>query len=328
MKKFFEKTVIFASTALLSLTGFSCATKAPVEIAKEFPIAIVSISSNTTVPWYDPNKNQNDEDDINEDGLINSMLNKSVNAKNPEISSNKDRIAYAEEKLISMLETKGGFQLLDKDTVLNSSIYKGINGGLLDFMSASCIPEGYKKLSPDSRKIARMLMDKLGAKSLMYITFQFEKEKSHSEVYARTTMGVRILNNKGKLVVRKDYVALSANSVHMYGNSFDKQSLVELFPESIEAAVNRFLYSLSLDGTTPVDTENAVSTPIKIVRPAENSGEESTESTEKPQAEESEEKIAMAKRMLSRGMSVDEVAEITELSIERVKQLSEEGKTE
>ena len=326
MKKIFEKTLHFSAVAIFSLFAFSCATKPPVEIAKEFPIAIVSVSSNTTVPWYEENTNSSEEDDINEDGLINSMLNKSINAKNPEISSNKDRINYAEEKLISILQTKGGFELLDKDSVLNSKIYKGINGNILDFMSSSCIPAGYKKLSPDSRKIARMIMDNLGAKSLLYITFQFEKEKSHSKVYARTTLGVRLLNDKGKLVIRKDYVGLSQNGAQMYGNSYDKQSLVDLFPESIEAAINKFLFSLSLDGTKPIDPETAESTPIKLVRPA--TAPEETEvaesESEAEQSAESAETVAMAKRMLARGMSAEEVAEITELPLERVKQLAEE----
>ena len=178
MKKIFEKTLHFSAVAIFSLFAFSCATKPPVEIAKEFPIAIVSVSSNTTVPWYEENTNSSEEDDINEDGLINSMLNKSINAKNPEINSNKDRIEMAEDKVLTMLINKGNFKLIDKDTVLNNKVYKEVPNGLLDFMSATCIPVGYKKLSPDSRKIARMIMDSLGAKSLMYITFQFEKEKS------------------------------------------------------------------------------------------------------------------------------------------------------
>ncbi len=326
-KKICEKVALFASFALLALPFFSCATKPAVEIAKEFPIAIVSISSNTTVPWYEEDAKK-DEGDINEDGLINSMLNKSINAKNPEISSNMDRINYAEEKLLSMLLTKGNFQLLDKETVLNSSIYKGVKGGMLDFMSASCIPEGYKKLSPDSRKIAKMMMDKLGAKSLMYVTFQFEKEKSHSQVYARTTMAVRILNNKGKMVVRKDYVALSAEGVQMYGNSFDKQSLVDLFPNSIENAINRFLFSLSLEGTEEFKIENAESTPIKLVRPSTQGEKNSEEAAVEDESEASAEKINMARRMLSRGMSAEEVADITELPLEKVKELESEKATE
>ena len=307
--------------------GFSCASTSSIDISKEFPMALVTVSSNTTIPWFESGKNTDEDDDVNEDGLINSMLNKSINAKNPEINSNKERIAMAEDKLITMLVNKGNFVLLDKDTVLNSQVYKSVPNGLLDFMSATCIPEGYKKISPDSRKVSRMIMDKLGAKSLLYITFQFEKEKAHSEVYARTTMSVRILNNRGKMVVRRDYIGLSSSSVHMYGNSYDKDSLVALFPESVEAAVNKFIYSLDAIELSEKEISSMEATPIKMPRPAaaEATEDENTEASESEAAstesEPSEEKINMARRMLERGMTAEEVAEITELPLESVQAL-------
>ncbi len=335
MNRLHSKIAVLA-LCVASFFSFSCATKAPIDISKEFPMAIVSVSSNTTIPWFEADKNVDEDEKINEDGLINSMLNKSINAKNPEINSNKERIEMAEDKLTTMLINKGNFKLIDKETVLNNSTYKSVSGGLLDFMSASCIPEGYKKLSPDSRKMARMIMDSLKAKSLMYVTFQFEKEKSHSKVYARTTMSVRVLNNKGKMVVRKDFIALSANAVQMYGNSYDKDSLVALFPESIEAAVNKFIYSVSLGDMTALDAiEIEEATPIKINRPKttesveENAESENTEATTTEVTETtaekniSDEKINMAKKMLARGMSAEEVSEITELPLEEVKALQD-----
>ena len=178
MKYLHSKIAIIATICVVCFFGFSCATKPVVDISKDFPMAVVSVHSNTTIPWFEEGKTVDEDDQINEDGLINSMLNKSINAKNPEINSNKDRIEMAEDKVLTMLINKGNFKLIDKDTVLNNKVYKEVPNGLLDFMSATCIPVGYKKLSPDSRKIARMIMDSLGAKSLMYITFQFEKEKS------------------------------------------------------------------------------------------------------------------------------------------------------
>ncbi len=341
MKYLHSKIAIIATICVVCFFGFSCATKSAVDISKDFPMAVVSVHSNTTIPWFEEGKTVDEDDQINEDGLINSMLNKSINAKNPEINSNKDRIEMAEDKVLTMLINKGNFKLIDKDTVLNNKVYKEVPNGLLDFMSATCIPVGYKKLSPDSRKIARMIMDSLGAKSLMYITFQFEKEKSHSQVYARTTMSVRILNDKGKMVVRKDYIALSSNGVRMYGNSYDKESLVALFPESIEAAVNKFIYSVTLGDVAESTLEDEEATPIKLNRPKTTENSETTEvvtddtqSTEEVESGESavekddsavdSEKKAMARRMLSRGMSAEEVAEITELSLEEVKALQSE----
>ncbi|MCR5606392.1 MAG: SHOCT domain-containing protein [Treponema sp.] len=288
MKKILSIVTTFAICILsagIAAVCFSCASTEPLVMANYSPVAILSVTSNTTVPWYDADKkaNTDEEDEVNEDSVINSMLNNTLNSKNPEISSKTDRINEAEKILRDSL-AESGMKLLDKNIVLNSSSYKYVNGNMLDFLTAYCIPDGYKKLSSDSSKVTRMILNEVGAKAGLFVVFQFEKERVSgsvsSGVRARTTMTVRFVNENGKVILRKDFVGVSTTTVPFVNRKYDKDALVDIIPESIKAAITRFVYSFDLTGVdssdnvlveNPVSEEGtAIPLPVKKTNEEEN----------------------------------------------------------
>ena len=227
-----KKCFAFFLMPLVAYSFFGCKS-AGVVLADHSPIAVVSVIANQSLPWKESSNR-------------NELTNKLLNGDSVELTSAQDRIDYAADQLIALINENSGAEVLDRDMVLSSSVYLGTTENILKFMEAKKSATNYRNLTSLGAKRARMIMDDLGAKSLICVEFLFQKtnvsgNKWTGKVGAYVEMKIRYLDERGKEILNRDYKATSAESLPIKSRKYDKDALVDLFPETIDAVINQFI---------------------------------------------------------------------------------------
>ncbi len=62
-----------------------------------------------------------------------------------------------------------------------------------------------------------------------------------ADLGAMGTMNVIMYNSNGKKVIDDQFTVISNESVEMYLTKYDKDAMVELFPDVIDQLINRFI---------------------------------------------------------------------------------------
>lgn len=223
---------------------FSGCKSAPILLAEHSPAAIVSVLSNPTIPWIDEGDRDDEEDDG--EGILSVAVNKFLGRNNPEILTAADRLLYAEESFHSLFSEIADTELLDKDVVLSSKTFKSLKAGIFSSFETEIAAEGYLKIYGLGAKNARILMEELNAKSLIFVTFKFNKKRSSANkwsgsVYAVAQMSVKVLDNRGKEIINKDYTVTSTQTTPLLNRKYDRDALVDMFPELIDYLITRFI---------------------------------------------------------------------------------------
>lgn len=234
------KKALFSIAALgISLFFVSCGTQ--INLADYSKTAITTVEGNQIVYKTNDFYEVKDEDKF---GFLTTQLNTKINGSNPEIETAQDRVVYAEESLKRILEEINGLEFIEKDTVINSSKYKTDTLGFIDLTSANILAEGYKKgMSKPNKKSAKSLMKDIEANSLLSAVFEFDRRQTTNKVFAVVKMRVKFFDNKGKLIINKEYIAESENFIETETGidaTYDKDELVALFPEATDAVITKF----------------------------------------------------------------------------------------
>ena len=242
-----KKYGCFFLVPLLAMIGsfFGCKS-AGVVIADHSPVAVVSVIGNQSLPWKEPSNQNDDDDKDNGTGLLSTLTNKLINGDSVELTSAQDRLDYAADQLIALINENSGAEVLDRDMVLSSEAYLDSRENILKFMEAKLTATNYKNLTSLGAKRARMLMDDLGAKSLICVEFLFQKtnvsgNKWTGKVGAYVEMKIRVLDDRGTEIVNRDYSATSADSLPIRSRKYDKDALVDLFPDTIDSVISQFI---------------------------------------------------------------------------------------
>ncbi len=179
-------------------------------------------------------------------GIISNTVNKLLYSDNPEIYSAQDRVDFAEQYLRQALETIANVKTVEKETVVNNQTYKQ-NVNPFSYANTNAVASGYKKDSLTfGRKVARKIMRETGSSSIVSLYFEFDKKFTQKPtgkyVSAVIKMRANIMDQTGKLVVFNDLIEESAESIKCYsGANYDKEEFVQLYPQIIENAINRFV---------------------------------------------------------------------------------------
>ncbi len=231
MKKAFF--LLIAASALLA----GCASN-KVSLDSLSPMAITGVEGNLVIHRMDDNGEVNED----EDGVLTTMLNKTLKGDDPEVSSAQNRVDYAEECLRLLLEDIGGVSVVDRDSVTQNKTYKSAKTNLLGFMSTNRVATGYEsdRLTIGAKK-SRILMKELGASSLLSAEFEFDKRVEKKQVSAVVKMTVRVFDTSGRSIVNKEYTAESIDKIDLYGGDYDKKAFVELFKPTTETVIRNFI---------------------------------------------------------------------------------------
>ena len=221
---------------------FYACKSVPLDLNQYSPVVLVSVYSNSAVPWYDEKSGTESV----EDGVLSGAVNKAINKKNPENETVQERINYAEQSLTQKIQ-EFGLEAITPQNFPEGIAYKNAGKSLGDYIERTTPAEGYDSFISANSKIIRTMCKDSGGKSALYVNFHFQKvmvkEGVHNKgVAARVVMSVFGTDSQGKKIVNKEYKAVSSDYADLINSSnWDKQKLVSLFPEITDLVITNFL---------------------------------------------------------------------------------------
>lgn len=271
MKKYLGPVLFFAAATSL-LTG--CAST-KLSVKESSPVAIISITGNTQIPWVDEESEEvSPTGEPEAESLLTSMASSFTNSQNPEILTAIDRLDYAYDSANLNLLELAGYTVLPKEELLSSEAYTYMAPSYFNMLTATKNATGFKDLSILGAKNARYIMEETGAKSLLALSFTFQKElvrgtRSSGTVGGIVTMKAKILNSRGREVFNKIFVARTSGQIKIMHGQYNKETLIENLNDAIDDAMRQFCIELSKISVTEAVPEAAEldevqATPIKI----------------------------------------------------------------
>ena len=297
----------FACCVLPALVNLSGCKTTNVNIKEYAPVAIASVYCNPSMPWYS-NEQGKSPDDAGP-GALSNMVNKTMNANNPEYTEINLRIDAAAETIKNVLEDNG-VSVLDASDLEKSKSYQKSSIAWLDVLSTDVAASGYKALDYNGRSRNRRIATECGASSLLFAEFVFQKQKIpvglfDMSVAARVTLKVYVCDSQGKKLLYKTYNALSTETTEYSNGSWDRQAVCDAVPSAVESVVNQFVMDYVLGNFSPSDdagndetsdtvvnaasSENVQSTSISLPKPAKPNAEGEPKSSDEPESSESAE---------------------------------------
>ncbi len=227
-------------TAFLTLL-YSCSS-AKVSLYQNSPIVLLTVCSNSSVPWDE----DRDEEYQDLDGLITKGINSVLGKNNPEIQSIQERLDYAQSSFENLLFNNAQIEVIQKKDLITSQSYQELKPDLFGFASSKSFGEGYKKIEELNSLSARKLLKELNAKSYVVLDFNFNKKiidgsKLKGRVSASIKMNVDFYNERGKNILSETFYAISEDSIEIEKMYYDKEELVNQFPELIDLVINQFI---------------------------------------------------------------------------------------
>lgn len=330
------KKVIAPAAAAFLLAG--CAST-KLDLAPYSPMAIIDVEGSSVV-WEEAGEFDYEAQEDEGGGVLATAANKLLNSKNPELLTAQDRMDYAEESLRRALVETCGVELIDKDKLLESNTYQYGILNLLKVLNTNTTAEGYAPgLTKLSTWKARELMEEIGAKSIISAEFEITKKVEKKKMHPIVSMKIKIQNERGKLILDKEFTAEGADGVQTYGayNKYNKDDFVELINPLIDDVINRFAVEYAAnDGVertyvskekTDKEDETAISgaASTKLGKPASRTSKKASDATsqESKQAEQASAQKAetTAINLIRMGLTKEQIAEATGLSISRVEEL-------
>lgn len=278
-----KKNVVFVALAASASILLASCGSTKIAIQEHSPVAVFSIVGNSQVPWVadDPN----DPDEADADGVLSSMVNKLIDGQNPEIVTALDRLDYADDSIHHILPEITGCEVLEKDAVLSSEGYDELKPSYFNLLASTKTATGYKDLTTVGSKNARIAMNKIGAKSAIVLNFTFQKKllkgnKWNGELCGLVTMKAKLLNERGKELLNKTYVAQTTERTKISSHKYDKDAFVNTLKEGIDSAIRMFALEFVDNSTVTEDVSEAKGQAIALPARSESTTEESAPATE------------------------------------------------
>ena len=208
------------------------------------PMAVFSMSSNTSVNWFDDGLNK--DENIKTGGVLSDQLNKFIDKNNPEHFTAAQRLTLADQIFREKMQEIAGISVITPEEFLSSKIYDEQTVSAFKYIEAREFLEGYKKIQTMGRKKSRLLIQELGLGGMFRFDFKFEKRlvqgnNWNGKVTAMAEMKVYFIDKSGKENHPKVYTAVSPQKIEISGRKYDQQALVDLFPELIENMILKFI---------------------------------------------------------------------------------------
>ncbi len=208
----------------------------PRSVTETSPVAILSITGNKSVPWFEGNSPSAYE------GALTGKINEKMNRLSPERETAVSRLDYAYDSFVAAFGKKEGASIIEKELVASSDAYKKCLEGTPKYLSVRAGATGLKKLSDMSKKNARAVLNEIGAKSAFFMDFEFWKVRKNSKVLsALVILKVRVVNDEGKEIVSKRYSVESSSGIPISGKSYNTDGLLALLNFTIDEAIDKFI---------------------------------------------------------------------------------------
>lgn len=243
LKKILKNICYFGFLVFFMSFAASCGSvqKIPQD---SLPMAVFSMSSNTSVNWFDDGFNK--DENIKTGGVLSDQLNKFIDKNNPEHFTAAQRLTLADQIFREKMQEIAGISVITPEEFLSSKIYDEQTVSAFKYIEAREFLEGYKKIQTMGRKKSRLLIQELGLGGMFRLDFKFEKRlvqgnNWNGKVTAVAEMKVYFIDKSGKENHPKVYTAVSPQKIEISGRKYDQQALVDLFPELIENMILKFI---------------------------------------------------------------------------------------
>ena len=240
--------------AALSLLLFSaCASFRTRDFSSHAPLALVTVVSNQDIYWL--GENPSSAIDLAVTDFVRDRLGLRRDGATVRISNAGELINEADEILRKVLSEAGVFRLVDKELVINSQSYTSAGSesprGRTQRLVAA---RGYRFIEHNDRRFAANLSRELGANSLLFVTFEFNKEMvsgfgNTGTFRARVTMETVMVNASGRRLFRDEITTLGSERIAVRSRAYYQEDLMDMLREAIGEACYRFIWQFS--GTRP-----------------------------------------------------------------------------
>lgn len=246
MKKFIP--FLFAMCTLISF--LSCAST-KISADETSPVAIISIVGNQNVPWIEenPDRPQDTNSEPEAEGIMTGFVNKVLYSKDPELLTAVDRLDYAFDSAGQILPEIAGIDVVEKNKVLETESYKYLRSSYFNTLAATENATGFKDLTTIGAKNARILIDECGAKSILILSFTFQKDifkgtRSNGQIVGKVTMKAKLLNSRGREIVNKVFTTTTTEKIRITSGQYDKDALIQNLNSCIDDVLRSFCIHL------------------------------------------------------------------------------------
>ncbi|MBQ9282923.1 MAG: hypothetical protein IJ207_12145 [Treponema sp.] len=283
MKKNVALLPVFAGIAVLFASCGS--TKIPLQ--EHSPVAVITITGNGQVPWLSDGSDETE--DGTSDGILSTMVNKLIDGDNPEIVTSVDRLDYANDSIFQIVPELTGAEFLPKDKFIQSEAYDELDSTYFNLLSSVKTATGYKDLTALGSKRLRMLLEGTGAKSGIFFDYTFQKKllkgnKWNGYLCGLVTLKAKVVNERGKVLLNKTFVAQSSEKIRISSHKYDKDAFVASLNEAIDSTIRMFSMEFAGvdEGTEALEIDDsvqgdAIALPVRTEQKSEVS-EETAES--------------------------------------------------
>lgn len=237
-------------TALFGAACFAFAgcKSTKVEVETLGPIAIISITGNNALPWYEIEA-ESDSIKTTSHGTLQSLLDKKFRDDDPEFTSMVSRLDFAEEAFRTAFSAQLGVDVLPKETLTESKAYSSLKGAFLSTINPVICAADLKDLKSISKSEIKSICAETGAQSVLLLDFEFYKKMKKGNKYEglvspHAIMRARIHNAEGAEIYYKSYEETGFDSVPVKSRKYDKNAFVELYQPLTELLANRVILDL------------------------------------------------------------------------------------
>jgi len=245
-----KKLVLLIGIGSLLLFA-ACASK-PKAKGREFsshaPLGLVMVVSNQDVNWVGEVTFQN------QNSVVSDFVRNTLGLKKDEalvrFTLADDLVNDADSILRKALTDAGVFRLVDKDTMLAS-----INTVMAKKKSAKAptnqiAAQGYRYIYYKDKQIAADLTREAGVKSLLYVTFEFNKEMlsgfaKTGKARSRVLMDAALVDSAGKVLYHDQIETFSSDRITITSGAYAESELIDLVKEAIGEACYRFVWDFN-----------------------------------------------------------------------------------
>ena len=327
--KILSKTLSsFAALALCAIVSGCKSTN--IQLQEYSPVAIMTVYSNPGIPWYEDLVSEDFKVEKEDEGFLTGFVNRALDKSNPEVLTAQSRVDDAAHILEKILN-ENKISVISPANTPNAPAYAKAGKNFVDTMGNTLPATGYDTLGSASKALIKKNCAQTGAKSALYVHFKFQKIKHKSGlrddgVQAKVVMEVYGADSLGKMIINKTYTTLSADCVPLDANKWDRDKLCSYFYDTIESAVNKFAMDFAYGDFSDENLDEEYSESdstegetVILKRSSNDSVTEENSSAENASSNtELNEKIEVAKKLLSEGKTDQEVAEELSLPIELV----------
>ncbi|MBQ9624375.1 MAG: hypothetical protein IJR39_13710 [Treponema sp.] len=281
-----KKNVVFIPLLALAAIIFASCGSTKIPLKEHSPVAVITITGNAQVPWL--TDGNDDTEDGTSDGLLSTMVNKLIDGENPEIVTAVDRLDYANDSVFQILPDMTGAEFISKEEFLASEAYEDIDSTYFNLLASVKTATGYKDLTAMGAKRTRMLLKGAGAKSGIFLDFTFQKKqlkgnKWNGKFCGLVTLKAKVVNEKGKTILNKTYVAQTSEVTRVSSHKYDKSAFVATLNEAIDSTIRMFAMEFAgAEGAAPELEDDsvkgqAIALPVRNAPKTEDSTDEEVE---------------------------------------------------